>query len=770
MKLKLTCLWLCITFAVACLLHTAFAATNPDPADRVHKGLGGVTDYLGFELDYLQQIRDGSAVATLPETNSQIHKGLGGVTDYLGFALDYLQDIRDVGGAVAADYKPNVRTASTADLDITGTDNAVEVGDTIDGVVLATGDRVLIKNQTLAENNGIYTVTGESLAPTRATDADTFAELAGCFVVVGNEPTVAKNKIFVCSTTAGGTLGTDTITFTEKGAAGAGTGDALVASSLAQFAATTSAELAGVLSNETGTGLSVFATSPTFSTSLLTDSATISLFNATATTLNVGGAATTVNLGTSAAIVLNFGGSTTAGQFRFLEPSGSGTNYTAFKAQAQGANITYTLPATVGAAGTFLKDAAGDGILSWAAATGTGDALVANPLSQFAATTSAQLAGVLTNESGTGVFLLQTGPVLLNPQINDSANNTVLDVLGSASPINYLRITNADSGDGPIISALGADTDIDLTLTPKGAGSIVLNGPTSVGTANVTTVNATTITGAGGGITLTATGFDGNLTTTDNTIQEIAQKLDDLTFSGTFGETSLSTLVNNQTLWDGANASRTLTLNVSGTDSVITVSSGTINVSTGAFQVGGAAALVSGGALGTPASGVGTALTGLQHLTNGTDPDISTEGDISYETDIDQIRGYDGAAQVSLARKIVQIDATVMKPNDLADAQRDACFIWVNKSGMSFVVTGWDAMSDVDNTTLNIEESDNDNANNATVDAVEIATNGTTIFTGADTTITAGTIEDGHRLILDFDDTDAPGIVQITIYGYYSPP
>ncbi len=41
-------------------------------------------------------------------------------------------------------------------------------------------------------------------------------------------------------------------------------------------------------------------------------------------------------------------------------------------------------------------------------ATGSGDALVANPLSQFAATTSLQLAGVLSDESGTGTFVLSS--------------------------------------------------------------------------------------------------------------------------------------------------------------------------------------------------------------------------------------------------------------------------------------------------------------------------------------------------------------------------
>ena len=60
-----------------------------------------------------------------------------------------------------------------------------------------------------------------------------------------------------------------------------------------------------------------------------------------------------------------------------------------------------------------------------------------------------------------------------------------------------------------------------------------------------------------------------------------------------------------------------------------------------------------------------------------------------------------------------------------------------------------------------------DGQNDATVDAVEIATNGTGLYYGSDTTITGPNIENGHLMYLDFDDTDAPAMVKITIYGYY---
>src|SRR3990167_3193231 len=71
-------------------------------------------------------------------------------------------------------------------------------------------------------------------------------------------------------------------------------------------------------------------------------------------------------LAQGSAAIATIGGGATASELRFLEPSGSGTNYSAFKAVAQAANITYSLPPAVGAANTFLTDVAGNGVLTWA--------------------------------------------------------------------------------------------------------------------------------------------------------------------------------------------------------------------------------------------------------------------------------------------------------------------------------------------------------------------------------------------------------------------
>jgi hypothetical protein len=87
---------------------------------------------------------------------------------------------------------------------------------------------------------------------------------------------------------------------------------------------------------------------------------------------------------------------------------------------------------------------------------------------------------------------------------------------------------------------------------------------------------------------------------------------------------------------------------------------------------------------------------------------------------------------------------------------------------MSFVITGWKGWAGTDDTTLNIEKVDADGVGtNTTVDAVELAT-GTGPYTGSDTTITSATIENGKMLVLDFDDTDTPTFVKMTIYGYFA--
>jgi len=117
------------------------------------------------------------------------------------------------------DVKQSVRLASTANVAIA---NGLEAGDTIDGVVLVAGDRVLLKNQTTASENGIY-VAVASGAASRSSDANGTADTgelkSGTFAFV-EEGTVNFDSGFVVSTDGTITVGSTNITWTQFSGAG----------------------------------------------------------------------------------------------------------------------------------------------------------------------------------------------------------------------------------------------------------------------------------------------------------------------------------------------------------------------------------------------------------------------------------------------------------------------------------------------------------------------------------------------------------------------
>ena len=98
--------------------------------------------------------------------------------------------------------------ATTGNIDLTAD---LENGDTIDGVTLVTGDRVLVKDQSTASQNGLYTVVSSGTA-SRDTQFNTIDELSGQMIVV-NQGTANDNKIFLCTTNNTATLDSDSITY-----------------------------------------------------------------------------------------------------------------------------------------------------------------------------------------------------------------------------------------------------------------------------------------------------------------------------------------------------------------------------------------------------------------------------------------------------------------------------------------------------------------------------------------------------------------------------
>jgi hypothetical protein len=116
------------------------------------------------------------------------------------------------------DVKASVRAATTNEMMLIGSYAVGEV--TVDGVQVVAGDRILVKNQAgNPQNNGIYIVVDDG-PWTRATDADSSAEVtAGMFTFVA-EGTVNADSGWVLTTNDTITLGTTALTFAQFSGAG----------------------------------------------------------------------------------------------------------------------------------------------------------------------------------------------------------------------------------------------------------------------------------------------------------------------------------------------------------------------------------------------------------------------------------------------------------------------------------------------------------------------------------------------------------------------
>ncbi len=112
--------------------------------------------------------------------------------------------------AQGLDVKGSCRVATTADITLSGVQ-------TVDGVVLVEGNRVLVKNQSTQSQNGIYVVAAGSW--TRATDFDAAGEIPGGFTFIEEGSTFADSG-WVCTTNAPVTVGSTAITFEQFSGAG----------------------------------------------------------------------------------------------------------------------------------------------------------------------------------------------------------------------------------------------------------------------------------------------------------------------------------------------------------------------------------------------------------------------------------------------------------------------------------------------------------------------------------------------------------------------
>jgi hypothetical protein len=263
----------------------------------------------------------------------------------------------------------------------------------------------------------------------------------------GSTLVIADGKTLTASNTL-------TLTGTDSSSVAFGTGGtvAYATGNLGQFAATTSAQLAGVISDETGTGALVFADTPTLVTPAL-------------------GVATATSI-----------------------------NKVAFTAPANGSTLAIADGKTLTASNTLTFT----GTDSSSVAFGAGGtvAYATGNLGQFAATTSAQLAGVISDETGTGALVFASSPALTTPTI------AIINGSTTASGTLTLRSTsNATKATAGIL------LDETIASTTTATGALVVSGGLGVGgtlSANKLYLEGsrekfTTITGATGTVVHNAT-------------------------------------------------------------------------------------------------------------------------------------------------------------------------------------------------------------------------------------------------------------------------
>ncbi len=295
---------------------------------------------------------------------------LDGVSSAIQTQLDAKAATTYVDNAVAGlRTRIVVEAATTANITLS---SDLQNGDTIDGVTLATGDEVLVKNQSTDSQNGIYTVVSSGTA-SRSTEYDAIAEISGQIVVV-NQGSTNDNTMWMCTTNTSATLGSDSVSFTK-------------------------------------------ITPQNVGDVTLTGSQTLTNKTLTAPVLS--------------------GSSSSAGSILFKEDTDNGTNSVTLIGPAATADVTVTLPAAT-------------------------DTLVGK------ATTD-----TLTNKT-------LTSPTLTTPKIADAGyiadanGNEQVVFQTTSSAVNHLEVTNAATSNNPVLGAVGGDSNIGITLTPKGTGEVVI--------------------------------------------------------------------------------------------------------------------------------------------------------------------------------------------------------------------------------------------------------------------------------------------------------
>ena len=376
--------------------------------------------------------------------------------------------------AEGLNVKAAVIAATTANITLSG-------AQTIDGIAIVAGDRVLVKNQTAPAENGIYVAAAGAWA--RSTDMDVWAEFPGAFTFVTTGTDYADTG-WVCTSDAGGTLGTTAVTWSQFSGAG-------------QYTAGEGLDLTGV----------VFSVNVDEVTTTITGDAVVVKASAQFVTPDIG-AATGTSLSATGTVTADdtiTGGNIATGGTVSATSTITGGNV------ETGGTISSTGTATAGNLVT-------GGTLS---VTGTATVGNVDTAGTISATSSITGGSVATGGTVSATGTITGGNIATGGTVSSTGTATLGNVATGGTVSATGTITGGNVETGGTVSATGTITS-DVTIT---GGNIATSGTvSSTGTATLGnvetggTVSATgTITGGnlatGGTMSSTGTATAGNLAT-----------------------------------------------------------------------------------------------------------------------------------------------------------------------------------------------------------------------------------------------------------------
>ena len=319
------------------------------------------------------------------------------------------------------DVKSSVRVATTADITLSGTQ-------TIDGVALSTGDRVLVKDQSPASENGIYVVASGSWS--RATDADANAEVTSGMFTFVEQGTANADNGYVLTTDGAITVGSTALTFTQFSGAGqivAGDGLAKSGDTLSVNVDNSTVEIATDILGVKDAGITAAKIASAVAGDGLTGGAgsALAVDPLAAGGLQISSSQLSIKLDTNSALSLSAGGITVASSI-----AGSGLTWTSGVISVDSVNLAS------GVTGTLPIANGGTNATTAAAARTSLDV----PRKFVAAVPSGSTSATVTHNLGTSDVIVQVYEV-------SSGENVLVD------------IARVDSG------ATASDNDVTMTFS-----------------------------------------------------------------------------------------------------------------------------------------------------------------------------------------------------------------------------------------------------------------------------------------------------------------